>query len=193
MLRSTCSRASSRRSWPSLAGRERLIVVLRYPVLARPELDVRAVADEFRRVAGEEAGEVVMSTAQELIEQGRVVERRELLEMQLREKFKKLDRSVRERLEAASAEDLHLWARQVVNAKHVEDVFAPRKRRAHGRSSVEGGGGPDCAHVPIALLLSTCGDCAALDGPPSCPGHTLGCRVMHVSTKQSKQSRRQRA
>lgn len=110
-------------------GRERLIVVLRYTVLARPELDVRAVADEFRRVAGQEAGEVVMSTAQELIEQGRVAERRELLELQLRAKFKKLDRSVVERLEAASAEDLQAWVLRVVDAKHVDDVFAPRKRR----------------------------------------------------------------
>lgn len=114
-------------------GKARFKVVVRYTVRARPELDVRRVADEFRRVAGEEASEVVMSTAHELIETGRVQERRELLEMQLTEKFGKLTPSTRERLEAASAEDLKTWIKQFAKAKRIEDVFA-RGRSGSGRS-----------------------------------------------------------
>jgi hypothetical protein len=118
-------------------GSARLAVVLRYTVLARDELDVRAVADAFRRVAGPEAGEVVMSTAQKLIDQGvqqgRLEERRELLDMQLREKFGKLAPPVLARLAAATADELQTWARRVVTAKRIDDVFAPALRAGSGR------------------------------------------------------------
>lgn len=114
-------------------GPARLAVVLRYTVLARPELDVRDVADAFRRVAGPEAGEVVMSTAQELIDQGvqqgRLEERRELLEMLLREKFGKLAQPVLARLAAATADELQAWAKRQITAKRIDDVFAPARRR----------------------------------------------------------------
>jgi len=119
-------------------GRARLAVVLRDTVLARPELDVRAVADEFRRVAGPEAGEVVMSTAQELIDQGvkQGVQQgqRELLEMQLREKFGKLARTVVDRLGTASGDDLQTWAKRMLSAKRLDDVFASDRRTGSGRS-----------------------------------------------------------
>lgn len=114
-------------------GRARLAVVLRYTVLARPELDVRVVADEFRRVAGPEAGEVVMSTAQELIEQGvrqgRLEGRRELLEMLFREKFGEFPPPVVARLAAATPDELQTWAKRLVTAKRIVDVFAPARRR----------------------------------------------------------------
>ena len=115
-------------------GKARVKVVLRYTVRARPELDVRRVADEFRRVAGDEAGEVVMSTAHELIETGRAQERRELLEAQLTEKFGKLAPAVLERLSAASAEQLKTWAIRFATVKRLEDVFADRRRPGSRRS-----------------------------------------------------------
>lgn len=112
-------------------GSARLAVVLRYTVLARPELDVRTVADAFRRVAGSEAGEVVMSTAQELIDQGvqQGVQQgqRELLEMLLREKFGKLAQPVLARLSAATADELQTWAKRLVSAKRIDDVFTPAR------------------------------------------------------------------
>ncbi len=105
-------------------GRARLAVVLRYTVLARPELDVQSVVEEFRRVAGSEAGEVVMSTAQELIKEGREQERREFVELLLTEKFGELTQEVRDRLDKASADELQHWGKRVLRAERIEDVFA---------------------------------------------------------------------
>jgi len=104
-------------------GRSRLSVVLRHTVLARPELDVKTVVEEFERVAGSEAGEVVMSTAQELIKEGREDALRELLQFQLTEKFGELDQEVRGRLDEATADELQVWGKRVLKAERVEDVF----------------------------------------------------------------------
>lgn len=108
-------------------GKARLAVVLRYTVLARPELDVRAVADEFLRVAGAEAGEVVMSTAQQLIETGREQERRETLVMLLRERFGKLEAATLTRIESATADQLQTWTKRFATAKRLDDVFTARR------------------------------------------------------------------
>ena len=105
-------------------GRSRLSVVLRYTVLARPELDVQTVVDEFERVAGSEAGEVVMSTAQELIKEGHEQGQRELVELLLTEKFRELSQEVHERLDKATADQLQLWSKRVLKAERIEDVFA---------------------------------------------------------------------
>lgn len=122
-------------------GRDRLAVVLRYTVFARPEVDVSRVADEFQRVAGPEAGEVAKNTGLTLFEKG--VEQgvqqgvqqgqRELLELLLREKFGKLTRPVQDRLESATADELRTWAKQAITAKRVDDVFASRRRGASRR------------------------------------------------------------
>ena len=106
-------------------GGSRLSVVLRYTVLARPELDVKTVVEAFERVAGSEAGEVVMSTAQELIKEGREEALRELLEYQLTEKFGELSQEIRDRLDEATADELQLWGKRVLRAERLEAVFAP--------------------------------------------------------------------
>jgi len=79
--------------------------------------------DVFERVAGSEAGEVVMSTAQELIKEGREDALRELLQFQLTEKFGELEQEVRGRLDEATADELQVWGKRVLKAERVEDVF----------------------------------------------------------------------
>ncbi len=106
-------------------GAGRLRMVLRYTVLSRKGVDPRDVVDAFRRVGGPEAGEVVMSTVQELIDQGT----RNVVALQLRERFGELPSSVTDRLEAASAAQLESWAKRVLSAKSLEDVFSSGKRR----------------------------------------------------------------
>jgi hypothetical protein len=114
-------------------GEVRLATVLRYTVLARPGLDVRAVANEFQKVAGAEAGEVVMSTVQELIEQGieKGIEKgiqqgiQQTLELLLTECFGPVTQEVKVRIGAASPDELRTWTRRVPKARTLEDVFAP--------------------------------------------------------------------
>jgi hypothetical protein len=101
-------------------GKARLSTVLRYTVLARPGLDVRAAADAFQRVAGAEAGEVVMSTTEPLVEQGI----RQILELQLTECFGPLPQAVKAQLAAATADTLLVWAKRVRTAQRLDDVFA---------------------------------------------------------------------
>lgn len=110
-------------------GDARLAVVLRYTVLARPDLDAREVADEFRRVVGAEGGDVVLSAAEKLIEQGR----RELLALQLRQKFGELSPDVHARLETATPDELDAWATRVLSARRLDDVLAPRRRSGRPR------------------------------------------------------------
>jgi hypothetical protein len=138
-------------------GPARLAVVLRYTVLARPEFDVRDIADAFRRVAGPEAGEVVMSTAERLIDQGvqQGVQQgqRELLEMLLREKFGKLAQPVLARLAAATTDELKTWAKRLVSAR--DGARSPRVclKTSNTKTLMKLGSVPEVVTEPARLAL----------------------------------------
>ncbi|MCO5165391.1 MAG: hypothetical protein M9894_03360 [Planctomycetes bacterium] len=87
------------------------------------------------------AGEVVMSTAQELTDQGAakgiaqgLETTRRLLRGQLEEKFAPLPADVQERLARASARQLEGWGREVLRARKLADVFGQATPRGTKRS-----------------------------------------------------------
>jgi hypothetical protein len=91
------------------------------------EVSITDVQERLARVLGPRASEVVMSTAQRLIEQGRAEGEargaRRVLGLQLRSRFGVLDPQTEKRLEAASVEELERWAERVVDARTLADVF----------------------------------------------------------------------
>jgi hypothetical protein len=106
----------------------RLLVL--YTVLVRPGIDVTDLGERVRRVAGPEAKEVVMSTAQQLIEQGieqgQVLAVRRMLKRQLGARFGTLPASVLARIEKASVDEIDAWGLRILEAKEMEDVFRAR-------------------------------------------------------------------
>lgn len=104
-------------------GEERFRKAVSYTVRRVQGLEIDAVREAARTAAGDQAGEVVMSTAQELIQQG---ERRFLLR-QLRGKFKTLPEAVEQRVDEASDAELEAWGQRVLSARRLEDVFSPPK------------------------------------------------------------------
>ena len=99
---------------------QRLIL---YGVYVRKRVDVEALSERVRSFAGPEAGKVVMSTAQELIEKGEIQTLRRVLLELLEESFKTVPASAKERVESASVSELNAWTRRVIHAKRLEDVF----------------------------------------------------------------------
>lgn len=114
-------------------GRVRLGLLMRYTLVVG-KLDVSAVAGRVRSAIGSEAGEVVMSTAQDLLNQGE----RRVLERQLRRRFGELDGATRARLEAATGTELEEWTDRVLEAKSLAEVLGskkPQRRRRGGPRS----------------------------------------------------------
>ncbi len=107
----------------------RLLVL--YTVLVHPGVDVTDLGERVRRVAGSEAKEIVMSTAQQLFDQGfgqgeakgQVQALRRALTRQLGARFGTLSPSVVARIEKASVDELDAWILRVLDARQVEDVF----------------------------------------------------------------------
>ncbi len=104
-------------------GRRAFAVLIGYIVRRRRGLDVAALAAKVADLVGPKAGDVVMSTAQELIDQGVRQEREQTLLRQLRVKFGRLPDEVKQRLAKASLEDLGRWTEQILVAERLEDVF----------------------------------------------------------------------
>jgi hypothetical protein len=104
-------------------GAERFRKAIAYTVRRVQGLEIDAVRAAAREAAGTRADEVVMSTAQELIDQGA----RGVLERLLLKKFKSLPDDVQARLDGASAAELEAWADRVLSAKKLGDVFSPPK------------------------------------------------------------------
>lgn len=109
-----------------------------YLVLCRRGVDVGRLAKRATEIAGRRAGEVVMSTAQELVDQGvelglkRGVTQgaRNLLLRLLRASFGRVPKDVLKRLENASAEELEVWGERVLKAASIDEVFAgPRNKK----------------------------------------------------------------
>jgi hypothetical protein len=116
------------------AGRDAFRVVVGYSARRRRGLDVAALAARASELAGPRAGEVVMSTAQELIDQGVQQgvkqgvpqgERRLLLRL-LRSKFGPLSADVEARVAAADEVTLEAWAEAVLTAQCIDDVWTGR-------------------------------------------------------------------
>lgn len=117
--------------------------VVRYTLSKVERLDAGQLRDTISEAVGPEGGEVVMSTAQELIDQGVEKGRREgalgLLRSQLKEKFKltSLPEEVERSLARASERQLDAWGKRVLGARKLADVFGqgtPRQKRpAAGR------------------------------------------------------------
>lgn len=110
-------------------GEEGFKILVRYTVTVR-KADVGALVDRVRRTIGEKAGEVVMSTAQELIEQGKRENARSTLEDLLTQLPGQLEDKTKKRLEDASLAELRAWTLRVVDAKTVADVFKATRRRS---------------------------------------------------------------
>jgi hypothetical protein len=108
-------------------GAERLGNAISYTVRRVKGLDMDAVREAAREAAGAKADEVVMSTAQELIDQGVQQGERNILERLLRKRFGALPAAIRERLDAASGAQIKTWSERVLSAKRVDDVFAAPK------------------------------------------------------------------
>lgn len=110
-------------------GRKRLRQVMLYAAQCRQGLDVGKLARRAAEIAGPKAGEVVMSTAQELVDQGVAQGARNVLLRQLKVSFGRLPKDVLKRVEAASAEELETWCERVLKAESIDDVFAPRAKK----------------------------------------------------------------
>jgi hypothetical protein len=112
--------------------------VIEDPVLVRP-LPVRALVDAAasddavaralldRRVPVIEHAMKLREQQgiEQGIEQGIVRGRRALLLRQLRHRFGPLDAPLVERVEAASGDQLDIWGERILDAEHVDEVFAP--------------------------------------------------------------------
>lgn len=125
----------------------RLILYVAY---VRKKIDVEALSQRVKAFAGPEAGKVVMSTAQELIEKGKAEGKAEgnvegaakTLLRQLDILFGPLSAQTKERVQTASAEELAAWAVTVLGAERLEDVFAPGTKPSARRTSRRSKGGP---------------------------------------------------
>ncbi|MFD3595886.1 Rpn family recombination-promoting nuclease/putative transposase [Nocardia sp. NPDC058640] len=73
---------------------------------------------------GPRAKEVVMTTAERLEARGRAEGRVEMLVEMLTAKFGPLPSAVAQRVQVADADELHLWARRVLTADSLAEVFA---------------------------------------------------------------------
>jgi hypothetical protein len=115
-------------------GRKAFAVLIGYIVRRRRGLDVAALAAKVADLVGPKAGDVVMSTAQELIDQGEIKGVRETLARQLQAKFGRLSSDTTRRLTEASLDDLGRWTERILVADRLEDVFT-KARVARPRRS----------------------------------------------------------
>jgi flagellar biosynthesis/type III secretory pathway protein FliH len=121
-------------------------------LLVRADLDVEGLRAKVRRVVGKRAEEVVMNTAQQLIEKGkkegeRRGERRglargrrqgleqglehgqrALIERQIRARFGEVEPAVVARIQKGTVAELERWAERLLSTKRVEDVFLREPR-----------------------------------------------------------------
>ena len=116
-----------------------------YVAYVRKKIDVEVLSQRVRAFAGQEAGKVVMSTAQELIEKGKaegnVEGAAKALLRQLDTLFGPLSARTKEKVQSASAEELAAWSLTVLGAERLEDVFAPGAKPSSRRSSRRSKGG----------------------------------------------------
>ena len=101
------------------SGREAFASVLRYIYLVNDQVPPQEVAEQLGRLLGAGAKEAYVTYGEQLIQQGQVKVLRKLLER----RFGLLSEQTLERLEAAGDEDLDRWARRVLTAETLDEVF----------------------------------------------------------------------
>jgi len=119
------------RGWRQLVGEVKrapggmaaLVRIMRYIMevnhAARPEEILALLA-----AAVEEAKEEIVTAADQLREQGREQDRREIVLDQLSERFGTLPDDAVARVMAAGMDQLRLWTRRVISAPTLDEVFA---------------------------------------------------------------------
>jgi predicted transposase/invertase (TIGR01784 family) len=114
-------------------GLEALALVMRYILLVNDHVEPEALQAFLERVAGPEAKDTVMTAGERLIQQGeaRGLQKgiqqgeRALLLRQLRKRFgNQVDDATERRLEAASAEQIAIWAERVLSAATLTELLA---------------------------------------------------------------------
>jgi hypothetical protein len=124
-------RDALRRLLAQPGGDRGLGIVLRYTVLARKDIDRRHIAEALRMVAGwPEGEEVILNAGEYLVDEGALQGMRRLVRLQMTEKFGPVPDDADRRLEAATTfEELETWAKRILSARRIDDVFAPSARR----------------------------------------------------------------
>jgi len=110
-------------------GLESLALVMRYILLVNDHVEPEALQAFLDRVVGPEAKDTIMTAGERLIQQGedRGIQKgeRALLLRLLRKRFgPQVDATVERRLEAASAEQVAVWAERVLSAATLSELLA---------------------------------------------------------------------
>lgn len=118
-------------------GMEALALVVRYILLVNDHVEPADLRSLLERIAGPEAKDTVMTAGERLIQQGEVrglqkgrqegrqEGERALLLRLLRKRFgNAVDGEVERRLEAASGEQIEIWAERVLSATTIAELFA---------------------------------------------------------------------
>lgn len=112
----------------------RFQTVLRYILMARPEIHSELVEARLLQAAGVESKEILMTTAQEWVEQGVEKGQRELLIRLLGQRFGRLSEEHLARLEQATADELQAWGDRLLAAQQIDEVFSSRPLESEERS-----------------------------------------------------------
>jgi hypothetical protein len=96
--------------------------LLRYVYWVCPELHYQEFRETIRRQLPE-SEEAVMTMAEQLIQQGRVEGRVEIVEAILEQKFGALPPEYRQRLTSATEEQFARYCRRVLAAESLGDIF----------------------------------------------------------------------
>jgi len=101
-----------------------LVLIMRY-ILAvnEPDRPEKLIA-RLLAVTGKEGKEEIMTAAEQLMERGRQQERREMLLEQLCDRFGTLPEAAVARVTGAGLAELRAWAKRVLTASALDDVFA---------------------------------------------------------------------
>lgn len=110
-------------------GLDALAQVIRYILQVNKNVGAEELKDFLVHEVGPEAGETVVTTGQQLIEQGRQqgIEqgRQQMLMSLLRQRFEAgVDVHVEQRIATASLDQLEAWSLRVLSATTLADVFA---------------------------------------------------------------------
>ena len=114
------------------SARDVVAIVLRY-ILETSRADPAELRRLLARQVGRKEAEKMLTTAEMLrregVKQGEVQGKRELLLVQLRERFGRLPAAMVARIDKAGAAELNIWARSVLTAESLEEVLGVKPRR----------------------------------------------------------------
>jgi hypothetical protein len=108
--------------------RDVLAMVLRY-ILETSRTRPEALRGLLARQVGRKVAEDVMTTAEMLRNEGQVQGKREVLLLQLRQRFGRLPAATVARIDKAGATELDTWLSRVLGADSLDEVLAAKARR----------------------------------------------------------------